>query len=158
MKFKLIGMATALCLAAAGSAFADVNRGMGKAAYETGMKGIEAQAKADARTCKRASGHAQDLCQAQAKGKEKAEKAKLQARYKPGPEAVEDAKFAVAQANYEVEKVKCDPLKGKRKGRCIANAKAGREAAERQARVEKVDSTGGIFGRHEGKPAKGARS
>jgi hypothetical protein len=159
MKLKLIGMAAALCLAAAGGAQAEVKGGMSKAAYETALKRIEAQAEADERLCKRAKGHAKALCEAQAEGKEKAGKAKLQARYKPSPEAVQEAKFAVAEANYEVEKVRCEPLKGQRKDRCVAQAKAGREAAERQARVEKVDSTGGIFGKDDdNKPARGAKS
>lgn len=159
MMLKLIGLAALLCLGSAGTAFADVKSGMGKAAYETALKRIEAQSRADERTCKRAKGHARDLCEAQAEGREKAEKAKLEARYKPGPEAVQDAKVAVAEANYAVEMVKCEPLKGRAQSRCEDRAKAGRQAAERQARVEKVDSTGGIFGKDDdGKPVKAGKS
>lgn len=159
MKWKLIWMAALLGLSGAGAAVAEAKAGMGKAAYETALKRIEAQRKADDRACKRAKGHAKELCEAQAEGRDKAEKAKLEARYKPSPEAVQEAKFAVAEANYEVEMVKCEALKGRAEDRCEDRAKAAREAAERQARVEKVDSTGGVFGKGEdGKPAKAGKS
>ena len=158
MQLKPIGIAAMLCLALAGHAAAEVKSGMSEAAYVTAKKRIEAQAKADARACKRARGHARVLCRAQAGGREDAEKAKLEARYRPDPEREQDAKVAVARANYEVAKVRCAPLKGKREDRCLDQAKAAREAAERQARVEKVDRTGGIFGRDEGARSKGAKS
>jgi hypothetical protein len=44
-----------------------------------------------------------------------------------------------------VAKAKCDALKGKAEDRCMKEAKAAREAAIRQAKVEKVQETGGPF-------------
>lgn len=166
MKKQVIGLALALGLATAGWAAnpaaapsAPPAAPMSKAGYKAAKAKIEAQRKADDQACKRLKGHARELCEAQAKGREKSELARLEARYEPSPEAIQDAKFAVAEANHEVAKVECKVRKGKAKDRCLDAAKAAREAAERQARVEKVDSTGGIFGRDgEGKPAKAGRS
>ncbi|NNU42115.1 hypothetical protein [Ramlibacter montanisoli] len=62
--------------------------------------------------------------------------------------------MATAEAHYEVARARCDLLKGKAEKRCEKDAKAAREAAIRQARVEKVDATGGIFG--EGAKGKAA--
>jgi hypothetical protein len=163
MKKELIAIASAIVLGLAGAAWAAPTPGaparqaMSKDAYEAGQARIEAQYRTDEKTCKRARGHARDLCEAQARGKEKAAAARLAALYRPGPEATQEAKFAVAEANYDVAKVICDARKGKAKSRCVDQAKAAREAAQRQARVEKVDATGGIFGK-DGDADKGRKS
>lgn len=157
----LLGLGTACWAAnpAAAPARSAAAQPMTKAAYESARDRIEAQRKADDKACKRLKGHARDLCRVQAKGREKAERAQLEARYEPSPEATQEAKFAVAEANYEVEKVRCEARKDRARDRCLKAAKAGREAAERQARVEKVDSTGGIFGKDgDDKPAKAGKS
>lgn len=156
MQYQLIRTLIALGIAAAGTGASAANKALevpaaAKApltqpAYEAAQKAIDRQYDADRKACDRLRGHAEDVCQAQAKGKHKAGHASLDARYKPSPDAVEAAKFATADANFEVDKVKCEARKGKAKGRCVDQAKAAREAARRQARVEKVESTGGIYG------------
>lgn len=115
------------------------------ATYEAAKTAIDRTFGADSKACERLRGNAQDVCLAQAKGKQKSDRALLEARYQPSPDTVESAKFATADANYEVDKARCEARKGKAKSRCIREAKAGREAARRQARVEKVEATGGIF-------------
>lgn len=155
MKKELIGLAVALCLGSAGSAWAanpavaavKPKAPMSKEAYESARDRIEAQAKADQKLCKRTKGDARDLCEAQAGGREKALKARLEAQYKDTPAAIEAAKEETAKANFEVAREKCDALKGDARDKCVDQAKAAREAAVRQARVEKVDSTGGVFGK-----------
>lgn len=157
MNKHLIHAALVLCCATAGTAWSAAgnkaleapaaNKGpITKQQYEAGQKAIEAQLDTDQKACERLKGDAQDVCEAQAKGRHKAEKAKLEARYKPSPDTVEEARLAVADANFEVAKEKCGAMKGTPKSRCMKEAKAAREAARRHARVEKVDSTGGIFG------------
>ncbi len=149
-----ISGAAALCLASSAAVLAAPgNPAISKAVapltqqgYEAAKLRIEAQLKADRKLCASLKGDEGEVCDAQAKGREKAEKAKLEARYKPTPDTVAEAKIATAEANYEVAKAKCDLLKGKAEKRCEKEAKAAREAAIRQARVEKVDATGGIFG------------
>lgn len=157
-----ISGAAALCFALSASvlaapgnpALAKPPAPMGKQEYEAAKARIAAQLKADAKLCAPLKGDKREVCDAQAEGREKAEKARLEARYKPSPDTVADAKVATAEANYEVARAKCDGLKGKLAKRCEKDAKAAKEAAIRQARVEKVDATGGIFG--EGGPRKPA--
>lgn len=127
---------------------------MSKQQYEAEKVRIGAQLKADRKLCAALKGDKREVCDAQAEGREKAEKAQLEARYKPSPDHTLEAKVATAEANYEVARAKCDLLKGKAEKRCEKEAKAAREAAIRQARVEKVDATGGIFG--EGAKGKAA--
>src|SRR5215218_4993627 len=160
MKSMLVSVAVVCCLGA-GAVAAGTPGGMGKAGFEAAKAKIEAQAKADHKTCTRVKREIRDVCEAEAKGREKAEMAKLEARYKPSPDKTQDAKNAIAEANYDVAREKCDAMKGSAKKTCIKEAKAGREAAIRQARVEKVDSTGGMFGHGaagERKPVKPGHS
>lgn len=147
------GAVAALCFAAAGVLAAPANPALGKPAapmtrqqYEAAKDRIEAQYEADSKLCRSLDGDRRDVCDAQAKGREKAERAQLEARFRPDPETSLQAKIATAEANYEVAKEKCEALKGKAESRCEKQAKAAREAAVRQARVEKVEATGGIFG------------
>lgn len=152
-RHDISGAVAALCFAASGAFAAAGNPALAKAAapmtqqqYEAAKARIEAQYKADRKLCAPLKGDERDVCDAQAKGREKADKAKLEARYRRDPETAMQAKIATAEANYAVAKEKCDALKGKAQDRCEKEAKAAKEAAVRQARVEKVDATGGIFG------------
>ena len=160
MHKQLIRLALGLCLgAAAGAGAAAGNKALARpqeapltpASYEAARKTIDRQFAADRKACARLRGHASEVCQAQAEGRQQAEKARLEARHDPSPEKVEASKFAIAQANFQVAMEKCDGHQGKARSRCRQEARAAREAAERQARVEKVRATGGIFG--EDKPA-----
>ena len=156
MHRKLISTVFLLCSLGAGSAMAAGNKALEaparanvpltRQAYEAAKVAIEKQRDADKKACRRLKGDAKDVCHAQAEGREKAGKAQLEARWKRTPDAVEEARFATADANYKVAREKCAALKDEAEDRCIDEAKAAREAARRHARVEKVDSTGGIFG------------
>lgn len=153
---KLMGFAIAVTLAAAGSVGAQApNKALVVAKeppltqqrFEVRKKRIEAQARADLKACRRLEGDRRAVCEAQARGKEDAAKAKLEARFRGTPEAILQAKEVTAKANYKVAREKCALLGGKAEDRCIDAARAAREAALRQARVEKVEATGGIYGR-----------
>ncbi|HEX7889681.1 MAG TPA: hypothetical protein VF522_10005 [Ramlibacter sp.] len=156
MQYQLIRFFLAVAIAAGGAGAFAKNKALEvpaaekapltQAAFDAAKAAIDRQLDVDKKACDRLRGNAADVCHAQAQGKQKADRALLEARYKPGPDAAEAAKFATADANFEVEKVKCEARKGKARSRCVAEAKAGREAARRQARVEKVESTGGIYG------------
>jgi hypothetical protein len=127
----------ALCLWAGAAGAAE--RAMSKEAFEAAQQRIEAEAKTDRQACRKLEGNARDVCQAQAKGREQARRAELEARYKQDPEAERAAKEVTADANYKVAKKKCQPAKGKARDQCLRQAKAAREAAIRQAKVEKVE-------------------
>jgi hypothetical protein len=136
-KTKLLGCSLAACLAAAGLALA-AEGGIAKDAFKAAQERIEAQATAQHKACSRWQGNARDVCEAQAKGREKTAKAELQAHYRPSPEAEKLAKTARAEADYEVAKARCAALKDDAKDRCVQQAKHDREAAIRLAKVEKV--------------------
>jgi hypothetical protein len=133
------------CLALAGAAVAGP-RAMSKSDYRLAKDRIEAQYKADRKFCGGLKGHVEDLCHAQARGKAEAARADLEARYEPSPEATLEARRVTAEANYEVDKVQCAAKDDDdARDRCLDLAKAAREAAVRQAKVEKVQATGGPF-------------
>jgi hypothetical protein len=161
MKKHLCGILVLLCMAGAPGAWAlnkaaaPIHAPLTKEAYEKAEAAIHAQHAADKKACERVKAEAKDLCQAQAEGRQKAERAGLEARYRRTPEASLEARNVTAEANYEVDKEKCELMKRKLRKKCLKEAKAAREAALRHARVEKVESTGGIFRKG---AATGARS
>jgi len=154
-------IAAAGALALAGSTWAAGKKApapMNEAAYEAAQARIGADAKAERKACERVQGHARDLCRAQSKGKEKTARAELQARYEPSPEADQELKNARAEAKYALARVRCTELKGKVEDRCREEAKGALEAAIRQAKVEKVEETGGIFRRQAAGQSRGGKS
>jgi hypothetical protein len=158
MKTTIECVVLALCLAASGTALA-ANKGpaMGKQAYEAAKDRIEAQYQADGKLCNGRKDHAKDVCEAEAKGRAAALKAELEAQYRPSPEASLKAKSVTADANYDVAKTRCEAFDGRRKDRCMKEAKGAREAAVRQAKVEKVQETGGPFASSSAAARKGRK-
>jgi hypothetical protein len=147
MKMVAAGLATALAFAiGAGSALA-ANGAMGKDAYKAAQNRIEQQGKAQAKACGRLKANAKDVCQAQAKGDEAAAEAQLTAQYKPSPSAERDAKMARADADYAVAREKCDDVKDRARNACLRKAKDERDAADRLAKVEKVETVGELKAR-----------
>jgi len=130
---------------------------MNEAAYEAAQARIAADFKAERKACDRVQGPARDLCRTQAKGRQQVARAELQARYEPSPEADQELKNARAEAKYALARVRCDALKGNAEDRCRQEAKGALEAAIRQAKVEKVEETGGIFRRQAAEQARGAK-
>lgn len=120
---------------------------MTRPAYEAGKAKIAAQYQADQKICDGVKGALQDVCQIEAKGRRESLLADLEAQYKPGADASFKAKNVTADANFAVAKKKCEvQQKGDAKDRCVKQAKASREAAVRQAKVERIQETGGPFG------------
>jgi hypothetical protein len=156
-------MAAAAALVVAGSTWAAATKApapMSEAAYEASQARIAADFKAEREACDRVRGHARDLCRAQSKGRKNTARAELQARYEPSPEADQQLKNARAEAKYALARVRCDALKGNAEDRCRQEAKGALEAAIRQAKVEKVEETGGIFRRQaaESRGSRGGKS
>jgi hypothetical protein len=149
MKTELKGMALALCLGASTMAMAAARAPapapMTRQAYDAAKAKIAAGYRADQKICASVKGHAKEVCEVEAKGKRKSLEADLDAEFKPGAEASFKAKNVTADANYEVARKKCEAQKGDAGDRCVKEAKAAREAAVRQAKVEKVEETGGAF-------------
>jgi len=75
-------------------------------------------------SCKSLAGNAKDICTAEAKAREKAGKAELDARFENTEKAWYTARIARADGDYSVAKEKCDTFAGDAKTRCINDAKA----------------------------------
>src|SRR3954466_5151381 len=141
-------LALAACMAFGANALAarlPKPQPMTKAIYQAEQAKIDAQYKADRKLCDTFHGQKQKIGAGEARGRQAARKAELEARYRPSPEASKKAKSITAEANYDVAKAKCEAVKDKARDRCIKEVKAAREAAIRQAKVEKVQETGGPF-------------
>src|SRR6266508_5574638 len=109
-----------------------------KDAYDTAVRNAETQYKADKDACASRSGHAKDICMAEASGREKVAKADAEAAYKNTPKAREDARVARAEATHNVAKEKCDDLTGNAKDICVKEADAALVKAKADAKVDRV--------------------
>jgi len=103
--------------------------------YQAEKNRIEATYKGDAERCKSLSGNAKDVCQAEAKGKEKVAKADAYAAYRGTDAARKDAAVARAEAEYSIAKEKCDDLAGNPKDVCLKEAKALQTKAKADAKA-----------------------
>jgi len=162
MNIKLYAIAAAVMLAFAGAAQAQTaspstpradptDRGSAKGAVaDRKVKNadedrIEAEYKADKAKCGTMSGNAKDVCEKEAKGKEKVAKAELDARANPSERSQRKVEEAKAEARYEVAKERCDDMKGNEKSACEKEAKADHERAK-ASMTKRTASTGSSTG------------
>ena len=110
MNKHVVSLAVAIVFGLGSSAFAA--DAMSKDAYKAEKDKIETQAKADKKACDGMKDNAKDVCQAEAKAKEKIAKAELDAKNKPGPKADEKVRLMKAEGAHEVAKEKCEDQKG----------------------------------------------
>ena len=109
-----------------------------KATYDNAVQSAAAQYKTAKAACDSLSGNAKDICMKEAKGKEKIAKSEAEAAYRDTPRARENARVAMADANYDVAKEKCDDLSGNPKDVCVKEAKAAHVKAVSDAKVDRV--------------------
>ena len=133
-------LATVAFIAVAGTANAAGTSTITRDAHKAETDRIAAEYKADKQHCSSMSGNAKDVCQAEAKGKDKVAKADLEASYKNTDKARYDARVAKADAQYDVAKEKCDDMSGNQKDVCVKEAKAAHTKARADAKVAKVDA------------------
>ena len=98
-----------------------------KTEYKAGKDKIEADYKADKAACKPLTGNAQDVCQEEAKAKEKNARAALEFAYTGKPADGQKVLKVKADTAYDVAKERCDDQKGDAKNACQAQAKADHE-------------------------------
>jgi hypothetical protein len=108
--------------------------------YRADKERIEREYKADKERCESFDGNAEDICVAEAEGKQEVAKAELEARYKPSGENYYQAQVAKAKANYRVAKERCDDQSGNVKDVCLKEAKAAEAAAIADAKREDYES------------------
>jgi hypothetical protein len=106
---------------------------MTHAQYESQEQGIKADYKAAKARCDAMKGHAEDVCEAEAKGNASVARAELEARHEPTARNIEDARKARAEANYSVAMERCDDKSGNAEDVCEKDAKAA--LAEAKARL-----------------------
>lgn len=134
MNKKLTRLALALAFGLGGTAFAADT--MTREAYKAAKDGIETQAKADKKACDALKDNAKDICQAEAKAKEKIAKAELDARNRPGPKVDEKVKLTRAEGAYEVAKEKCEDQKGTAMAACKKDAKVAHDRVKAEVKAE----------------------
>ena len=98
-------------------------QGLSKADYQAGKDRIAADYKTARGACNSFSGNANDICAAEAKGKQNVAQAELEASYKPSAKSSYKARVARAEADYAVAKEKCDAFAGDAKDNCLKEAK-----------------------------------
>jgi hypothetical protein len=95
---------------------------------------IEQTAKADKKACEGMKGNAQDICQAEAKAKEKVAKAEVRFQQSGSERDRVNLGEMKAEAAYEVAKEKCEDQQGDAQKACKAQAKATEKAARAEAK------------------------
>jgi hypothetical protein len=125
MKFQLMSIAVAMAFAVGAQAQSTSTRQVKNADEDR----IEAEYKAARERCDPMQGNAKDVCQKEAKGKEKVAKAELKAKTDPSPANQRKVQEARAEAAYDVAKERCDDKKGNDKDVCQKDAKAAHERA-----------------------------
>jgi hypothetical protein len=132
-QFTSTAIAVAIGLTFSAVAMAET---ISKSDYKTGMNSIATEYKSDKTNCKSLSGNANNICMAEARGKENIAKADLDARNKNTNKARYEALVVKAEANYSVAKEKCDDLAGDVKDVCQKEAKAAKIAAKADAKSQ----------------------
>jgi hypothetical protein len=105
--------------------------------YRATHEAIETEYKADKVKCKSLSGNAKDVCNKEAKAKERVALAELEAKRKGTPHALYEVQVTKAKEMYEVAKEKCDDLKGAEKSACKKQAKADEQKALAEAKANR---------------------
>ena len=112
---------------------------------------IEAEYKAERKTCDAMQGNAKDVCVEQAKGKQKVARAELDYKQDSSERQRGKVEGAKAEAQYAVAKEKCDDLTGEQKDVCVKDAKAAKSRADAETKPAR-QSTG------MGGPSQGGQS
>ncbi|HEY3487741.1 MAG TPA: hypothetical protein VGL10_06715 [Gammaproteobacteria bacterium] len=132
-KFHTIAISAVITLALGTGVVAE---NLSKDEYKAAKDRIEATYRADKRRCDSMSGNAQDICNAEAEGREKIDLADLDARNNPTPEMRYEALIVKAEADYKVASEKCDDKAGNAKEVCLKNAAAAETSAKADAKAQ----------------------
>ncbi len=123
---------TAITLCAA-SAIASA-QAMTKAEYDAAKDRIEMNYKTAKKSCDSLKDNAKDICEVEAKGKEKVEKAELEHKYKATLGNARKLEEVKADTTYDLAKEKCEDQAGDAQKVCKADAKAVHDRAVKAAK------------------------
>lgn len=108
---------------------------MNKADFKANKTRISADYKTDKAACKAQTGNAKDICQEEAKAKEKVALAELEYSYTGKAADRNKVAMVKAKTTYEVAKERCDDLAGNGKNVCVQEAKAAEKKALADAKM-----------------------
>jgi hypothetical protein len=131
IRINVIALAIGLAFSAGAIA-----QSLSKADYKAGKNRITAEYKLAKAECASFSGNANDICEAEAKGKDKIALAELEARYKPTTENQYKESVVRAEAIYAVANERCDDKAGNAKDVCVKEAKAAEIGAKADAKAQ----------------------
>ena len=106
--------------------------------YKREKDRIEAEAKSAKAACKSMKDNAKDICEAEAKGKEKLAKKELDYKKNPNDKNRQDVEKMKAEVAYEVAKEKCEDQKGNDALSCKKQAKDEKDRAMAALKGKKV--------------------
>jgi hypothetical protein len=140
-KLNINAIALAVGLAFSAGAMA---QGMSKSDYQAGKDRIAAEHKSAKANCASLSGNTNDICVAEAKGRERIATADFEASYKPSAKTRYEARVAKAQAQHAVAKERCDDMAGNAKDVCVKEAKAVETSAKADAKAQMKTSDANV--------------
>ena len=114
--------------------------GMSGDQYKAEKDRIEAEAKSAKAACKSLKDNAKDICEAEAKGKEKLAKKELDYKKNPNDKNAQDVEKMKAEVAYELQKEKCEDMKGADLAKCKKDAKVEKDRAMAAAKGKKMAS------------------
>lgn len=134
---KLKTLTAAICCASLLPLSAAFAQTMNKADYQAAKARISADYKTDKTACNSMKGNAKDICQEEAKAKEKVARAELEYNY--SGKAGDRTKMMEVRAKtaYDVAKERCEKLAGNNKDVCVQEAKAVEKKALADAKMGK---------------------
>ena len=122
------------------SSMENKHAGMSGDEYKREKDLVEADAKAAKEACKSLKDNAKDVCQAEAKGKEKIAKKELDLTKNPNDKNAADLEKMKVEVAYEIAKEKCEDLKGTDMTKCKKDAKAEKDRNMAAAKGKKLAS------------------
>lgn len=139
LNINVITLAVSLAFSAGAMA-----QGLSKSDYDAGKNKIAAEYKSAKAGCASLSGNPNDICVAEARGREKIATADLDASYKPTAKTRYQARVAKAEANHAVARERCDDMAGNAKDVCVKEAKAVETGAKADAKAQMKTSDANV--------------
>jgi hypothetical protein len=112
-------------------------QGMSQSELKTHKARISQEYKADKEACHAHAGNAKDICEQEAKGKEKVAHAEMAHQHSGKASDRKHVMVTQAKADYKVAKERCDDLTGNAKEVCVKEAKAVEKKALADIRSRK---------------------
>jgi hypothetical protein len=144
MALKQCTIAASVLLAVSGTfCFAQGAAGAQPGGKDSPGQNIKQEHQAAMEKCNALKDNAKDICKAEADGRRKIAEAELKAQQNNTPKNQLELAETKAKAEYEVAKQKCDDEVGDKKNACQKGARAARDQALAQAKMQSQSSATG---------------